>query len=345
MIDGTRSWYVSRISTPCLCTIPPSNRKKSPLNDQGTFHPPSTSKTVTNTGLIWIYAYTNPHLPDSQALKPLTFPNFPHASDFHPLGLSFEAKSSTLYVVNHSRTTGSVVEIFKVSLKSAVAEHIRTFTHPLLHAPNAIHNLGDGKLFISNDHYIRAAVSPFLSKVETFSGIPGGTVVYTDIQNPDATKIVARVPFANGVAMLNASTLAVASSSSYGVYFYELGANHTLGYKAFIRTPAGADNLSVDSEGRLLVAGHPFAPTLMGVAGRRVGCDEEGSEEERAACRCDAPSWVGEWREGEGVRTLLRDGGEGEKGVCSSSTAVRDVKRGVGMVSMLYGRGLVVFKE
>jgi arylesterase/paraoxonase len=31
--------------------------------------------------------------------------------------------------------------------------------------------------------------------------------------------------------------------------------------------------------------------------------------------------------------------------ICSSSTAVRDAKRGVGLVSMLYGKGLVVFNE
>jgi arylesterase/paraoxonase len=37
----------------------------------------------------------------------------------------------------------------------------------------------------------------------------------------------------------------------------------------------------------------------------------------------------------------MESGGE----VCSSSTAVRDVERGVGMVSMLYGKGIVVFKE
>jgi arylesterase/paraoxonase len=222
---------------------------------------------------------------------------------------------------------------------------VKTFKHPLIHAPNALQLLGDGKMYVTNDHYIVARVSPLLSKIETFSGAPGGTVVYTDLRNPQDTKIVARVPFANGVARLNSSMLAVASSSKPGVYLYSISADHTLTYRKMIRTTAGADNLSVDSEGKLLIAGHPYVPTLTKISQGRAECNEHGTEEEKANCACTAPSWAAEWSEEGGLRELLRDGAEGAKGICSSSTIVRDVGRGVGMISMLYGQGIVVFKE
>lgn len=241
-----------------------------------------------------------------------------------------------------------MIDIFQINIRSAQARHIRTFKHGLVHAPNAIHLLGDGKMFITNNHYIRAKTSPLLAKIETFSGIPGGTVVYTDINSPSSTKVVARVGFANGITMLSykgTKTLAVASSSKPGVYFYTVKDDWDLEYKNWIRTPAGADNLSVDMNGKLLLAGHPYAPALMEVAKGRAQCDEEGSEVEKKACGCWAPSWAGEWSKEGGLKTLLLDDANGKKGVCSSSTVVRDVKRGVGVISMLYGKGLVVFKE
>lgn len=262
--------------------------------------------------------------------------------DFHPLGIEFDAATSMLYIVNHSRYSGSVVEVFQISINDAVAKHVQTFTHPLIHTPNSIHSLGNGKLLITNDHYVGAAVSPLLSKIETFSGVPGGSVVYTDIHSPHDTKIVARVPFANGIAMLNSTTVAVASSSKSGVYFYTLNADHSLTFQRIIRTPAGADNISVDSNGKLLIAGHPFVPGLMKVSKARAICDLNGDEEERKACDCSAPSWVAEWSEEGGLKELYKNSGEE---FCSSSTAVRDVNRGVGIISGLYQRGVMVFKE
>lgn len=275
-------------------------------------------------------------------MKQLTLINFKAPLDFHPLGIEYEAATSILYVINHSRHSGSVIEIFKVSVQDNTATHIRTFQHPLLHAPNSIQALGDGKLFVTNDHWMRAAVSPLLSKIETFAGIPSGSIVYTDVNDPDSTKILARVPFANGVTLLNATTLAVASSSKAGIYFFTVNVDRSLVLRNMVRTPAGADNISLDSNGALLIAGHPFAPALMSVSQGRAECNFDGTEAQREACRCTSPSWAGEWTEKEGLRSLFADDGSL---FCSSSTAVRDVKRGVGFVSGLYDKGLFVFRE
>jgi len=301
---------------------------------QGTFAP--LTNTTEDNGALYIYDYAtdNAGIPIRITLTGASAP-----TDFHPLGIEFDAPTSTLYVINHSRFSGSVLEIFHLDIATAIATHRQTFRHTLLHAPNAIHILGPGKLYITNDHFLRAAVSPFLSKVESFSGLPGGTVVYVDIATSSA-KVVSRLPFANGVVALNTSTLVVASSTKPGLYFYTMNKDHSLTFSHYLRTSSGPDNLSLDkSTGRLMIAGHPFAPGLMQVSKGRPECDSEGEKKE---CGCWTGSWVASWSEEEGVKTLMLSGGE--QGVCSSSTAVRDGGRGVGFVSMLYGKGIVVFK-
>ncbi|KAH9868632.1 hypothetical protein J1614_007704 [Plenodomus biglobosus] len=309
----------------------------------GTFMPSIPDRVGGDNGQILIYDYTTPGLSDSEALKPFKFINYNNAADLHPLGIEFDHETSTLYVINHSRNVGSVVEVFKVSIPEATATHVQTFKHELLHAPNAIHILGPGKLLITNDHHFRAAVSPLLSRIETFSGLPGGTIVYADLQNPEETKLLARVPFANGVKMLNSTTVAVASSSKPGIYFYSWSPEtRSLQFKNYVRTTVAADNLSVDSKGRLLVSGHPFAPGLMVVSKGRAKCDLAGSEEEKKACGCTAPSWVAEWSEEGGLKELYKNDG---REFCSSSTFARDVGRGIGIVSGLYNSGIMVVRE
>jgi arylesterase/paraoxonase len=217
---------------------------------------------------------------------------------------------------------------------------VQTFKHPLLNAPNSIHSLGDGKLLITNDHYIGSLISPLISRVETFSAIPGGSVVYADIHDPSQTKTLVRVPFANGIAMLNSTTVAVASSAKMGVNLYTFSPDTVkLHFRKFIRVPSSIDNLSVDASGKLLMAGHPFAPGLMKVSAGRAKCNIQGSEEEKKACECTAASWVAEWSEEGGLNTLYKNNGDE---FCSSSTFARDAGRGVGIVTGLYEKGLLV---
>jgi arylesterase/paraoxonase len=307
----------------------------------GSFAAPPTTRDDKDAH-IWIYDYSTPGLSDSNALKTLKLTNYPNAADFQPLGIEFDATTSTLYVINHGRHARSIIEVFQVSIQDAVATYVQTFKHPLIHTPNSIYSLGDGKLLVTNDHYIGSLTSPFLSQVETFAGIPGGSVVYTDIHSPSHTKILARVPFANGIVMLNSTTVAVATSSKAGVYFYQFDAETSaLKFRKYVRMPSGVDNLSIDSSGKLLMAGHPFAPSLVNVAKDRAHCNMEGSEKQKKACHCTAPSWVADWTEEGGLNTLYKNNGEE---FCSSSTFARDVGRGFGIVTGLYERGLLVVK-
>jgi arylesterase / paraoxonase len=290
---------------------------------------------------LWLYDYTQAHddVPLKQLIKPFTFVDYPNENDFQPLGLDYEPEESALYVVNHA-TTGSVIDIFQLDLAAATATFVKTFKHPLIHAPNSIHALGHGRLYVTNDHFIRSEVSYLLSQAEMYLGLPGGTVVYTDTNDAESTKVVARVAFANGITMLNATTLAVASSTAPGVYLYEVQPDYNVTSRVYIRTDVSVDNLSVDSAGALLLAGHPFSPQLTQVASNRVNCDPQSQDEaKRKACDCISPSWAAEWTEKNGLRTLYKG-----YDFCSSATAVRDVKRGVGLLGGLYANGVMLFR-
>lgn len=117
--------------------------------------------------------------------------------------------------------------------------------------------------------------------------------------------------------------------------------NHDLKFKRIVRTETAVDNLSVDSAGTLLLAGHPSALELMKVSKGRPSCNP-GSEiqAERDACECKAPSWTAQWTEKEGLKTLYKG-----YDFCTSSTMVRDAERGWGMITGLYDRGVMVFRE
>ncbi|KAF2275020.1 uncharacterized protein EI97DRAFT_494930 [Westerdykella ornata] len=309
----------------------------------GTF---KSSPTLPN-GAIHLLTYST----DPPSLRPLTLLDFPNAQDFHPLGLSWDPISSTLYVVNHAHNA-SVLEIFSpVDLAAGTATHSRTLKHPLLHAPNAILDLGAGRLIVSNDHskWLMARRSKLLAQMETWSGIPGGSVVYIDTKDPRAEekgKVLAWVPFANGVERLNKTTVVVGSSSMSGLYFYniteEADGTVDLTPSGFVRTPVAVDNLSLEEKtGKLLVAGHPFAPALVDVAIRRGSCnssDFDGEVSEK--CKCNAPSWAAEWSEEGGLRVLYQG-----YAICGSTTAVRDGERRIGVVTGLYDRGIMVFKQ
>ncbi|KAJ4383968.1 hypothetical protein N0V86_000812 [Didymella sp. IMI 355093] len=300
----------------------------------GTFKP--ENPPIDNAG-VYIYDYATPGLDDTARLRQLTIDE----PDLHPLGLAFDAPTSTLYVVNHARERGSHILVVNVDISTSTSTLVARFKHPLLHTPNSIEVIGKHELYVTNDHHFRAAISPLLSKIETFSGAPGGTIVYVDTRFPKSARVVARVPFANGVAFVNTTTLAVASSSKSGLYLFEVRENHDLSLKEIVRTPAAVDNLSVDSKGKVLLAGHPFAPALMRVSKGRVTCNPHGDLQEKEACKCTAPSWVAEWSEKDGLATIYKNNGEE---FCSSSTAVRDNDRGVGIVTGLYESGILIFK-
>lgn len=262
--------------------------------------------------------------------------------DFHPLGIDYHAPSKTLFVVNHA-FSGPKVEIYSfdpttvsATLKSSLNESDGVWS------PNSIHAVSDTEFFFTQDHHFRIRFNPVLAKIETYGGIPGGSVAHMKLlpNGKSQSTTLARLSFPNGIAMLNSSTVAVASSSGASVNLYSLKNSASEGAPeltktATIRFPFIPDNLSIDGRGNLLIAGHPHAPSLEEVARTNRLCHDE-----RSNCQLRRLSWIAEWSEEAGLKTLYAGDEFG-----TSTTAVRDTSRGIGFTTGLYEKGILVWKS
>ena len=156
--------------------------------------------------------------------------------------------------------------------------------------------------------------------------------------------------FANGISFLNSSAVAVASSTTAAVWIYSIveasgadGAAPTLLLSKKVPVPFAPDNISTDRDGKLLIAGHPHAALLDNVAKTNHKYDLDGlTGGLDAKDRPRAPSWVSEW-DGNANGTLRHLYVSSEYG--TSTSVVRDVKRGVGFVVGLYEKGILQFKD
>ncbi|KAI0595532.1 putative paraoxonase [Biscogniauxia sp. FL1348] len=301
---------------------------------------------------LYIYDYKNSEASDDEALKRLQFVDFEVQDDFHTLGMAYDEKTSTLFAASH-RHDQPAIEMFKLDLGTYTARHLGSIQHPLIHGPNSIALINEHELYVTNNNHFLVKENPFLNKLETYLGLPLGTVVHVDFSTfltaPESSAVratvAARVPFANGIELLNATTVAVASTSRGAIYFFTITpeAREKLTYTSQLRVPFFPDNLSMAGDGRLMIAGHPHVPTLGKFAQTRHACngpeEEEGGRPDYCAAP-GAPSWVAEWTEEGGLRNLYA-GTE----YPSSATAARDVRRGVGVVSGLYAKGVMVWRD
>lgn len=292
--------------------------------------------------------------------------------------MAYDEPSSTLFVASH-RHDAPAVEMFKLDLAASTATHLRSIQHPLIHGPNSIVLINDHEFYVTNSNHFLIREHPILHKIEVNLGLPGGTIVHVDfapiLADPKAAveaNVVARVPFANGIELLNGSTVAaVASSAGAKVHFFtidnappetETPANETSSSSSSssskktsvpkftraweLRVPFAPDNLSVSKDGALVIAGHPHIPTLGKFAATRHVCNSadelaKADAEMRETCETlAAPSWVSRWTPDGGLETLYAD-----VEYPSSATGLRDSERKVGVISGLYAKGIFVWRE
>jgi arylesterase/paraoxonase len=294
----------------------------------------------------WLNYYQYADGASQGTIRPLDIKGLSDAkkATFHPLGINFWPETRTLYVINHGEHPAPI-EVFTLSEDATTMTYERSITHNLLSTPNAVQPVSDHELYVSNDHHYEVRDQPVLAKLETFLHIAKGSVVYLNLKTNEG-KRVAELPFANGIAQLNNTHLAVASTTGLAVHIYEIQPGHSLIQTKRLVVDFWADNLRTDSEGKLLITGHPYAILLERVAknqhkynldhGRRDGLDP--SQRPKAGSR------VAEWDgNAEGtVRTLYLDNTGEEYGV--STTTVRDARRGIGFVVGLYEKGILQFK-
>ncbi|KAK3114360.1 hypothetical protein LTR53_007397 [Teratosphaeriaceae sp. CCFEE 6253] len=293
------------------------------------------------TGL-YFYRYSSETYAEPEQLKLIDFA--PGPGNFHPLGIEYEPGSKTLYVANHA-DSGPRIESFRLLPERVEAKHLGSITDPKLHTPNSILALNPTTLLVTNDHYFVKRRHSLLATLETYLGLPLASVVRVDLditrqRLPPKVTEVAQQPFANGLARLNDTTVAVASSSGAAVYLYTSASGFILAdlsASRIIPLPFLPDNLSVDGNGVLLIAGHPHAPSLEA----RVHAGEACADPEATEAECATPpSWIAEWTSEGGLKDLFVGSGFG-----SATTAVRDVGRGKGLAVGLYDHGLLTWSE
>lgn len=321
---------------------------------QGVFLP----EPVEN-GKLYIFDYKNAGASDDEALRQVEFVDFKFESDYHSLGMAYNESTSTLFVASH-RHDFPAIEMFKLDLTAYTATHLRSIQHSLIHGPNSIALVNDHELFVTNNNYFLARDNPILNKLETNLGLAGGSVVHVDfspvLKDPSASvqaSIVARLAFANGIELLNDTTVAVSSSARTKVHLFTLshdvassGAAPKLTRTSGFRVPFAPDNLSVSRDGALLIAGHPHIPSLGKFALTRHICnapDELAKADAamREVCATlSPPSWAARWTEAGGLESLYAD-----VEYPSSATAARDSERGVGIIAGLYAKGILVWRD
>ncbi|TID25181.1 calcium-dependent phosphotriesterase [Venturia nashicola] len=264
--------------------------------------------------------------------------------NFHPLGLAYNAKTSTISVVNHAQS-GPSIEIFKLDQNIATAAHGSTIAHPLIHTPNSLFPISDHELLITNNHKYEIRNRKLEATLKTYLSHPGGSVVYLNLLTNEAKIAADGIPFANGITLLNSTYVAVASTTTPSFSVYAINAaTHDLALTQKVSIPFWIDNLKVDSAGTLLMAGHPWVPASTKVLKTNQLYDHDGTGKGLALDgRPRAGRWVAEWDgDGEGKIRDLYVGGVEEFG--ASTSVVRDLGRGLGFVVGLYEGGILMFK-
>lgn len=276
-------------------------------------------------------------------------------SELRTIGFEYDEPSSTLFVTNHGRQ-GSRIEQFHLDLDTLTATHVRSISHPLISIPNSIAAVSGSEFYVTNQHHFTAREYPLLWAIETYTAPPIATVVHVRLLEDGTVDaaVVARQAYPNGIALLNETTLAVASSSKRTVNLYTVSpaADATAGHPSLALAdsfwlPFLPDNLSVSKgAGALLVAGHPHLPSLNKFARSRRICNRpevleaQGQEAQAMCAETGAASWAIEWTPEGGVKHIYAGWD-----YPTSASVVRDRKRRMGIVAGLYAKGLLVWKD
>ncbi|KAF4555978.1 Hypothetical protein D9617_2g059440 [Elsinoe fawcettii] len=295
----------------------------------------------TTEGALYLYDYAGKHSKDEELrkIKLMDYPN--EGKDFHPLGMEYHAPSNRIFVVNLSRDKPRI-EVFKLHLAESAATFIQSVRHVHLPSPNSIYPISENSFYVTNDHYFPYRQHAMLNQIETFGALPISTVDKVTFSGSKVdVQTMARLPFPNGITKLNETTMAVASTSSATVRLFHVDQKSGKWIpKESIGVRMLPDNLSVDDEGTLFIAGHAHATSITKYAKTRKECN---SPEGRKTQRCKdmtSPSMVVSWTRKDGVKEIYTDDKYG-----AACTAVRDSKAKVGIVSSLYDPGLLVWKE
>lgn len=299
-----------------------------------------------------IYAY-NHQQPGNKGLKRFELIGF--NDELRTIGLEYHEPSATLFVTNHLRKGGPRIEQFRLDLDAMTATHLRSISHPLLNSPNSIAAYNGEEFFVTNQLFFMPAYHPVLSLLETYFGPPLARIVHVRIlpSGEIDASVVKRQTYPNGITFLHdESQVAVASSNKAIVYIYNVTNHGAAGHPTLkleytiSNLPFLPDNVATTPEGALLIAGHPHLGHLGAFGNTRRICHRpevlaKASDAEKEMCaKTQAGSWVSEWTSDGGLSHIYSDWE-----YPTACTAVRERARGFGIITGLYARGILVWKD
>jgi arylesterase/paraoxonase len=180
-------------------------------------------------------------------------------SNFHPHGISLYRDGGgalTLMAVDHPLGEDSAVEIFDVKIANGKAALVQRadIAGGLLVNPNDVTAVAPDQFYVTNDH---ASKSAFGRTLEDALLLPRANVVFFD---GNVFRVVANgLSFANGIFVSPDDThVYVASTTGRTIHTYERNpVSGELKDAGEFDIPSGLDNIDIDAQGNLWVAGHP----------------------------------------------------------------------------------------
>ena len=158
-----------------------------------------------------------------------------------------------LFVVNHPTTGEEFIEIFSVG-ESGALSHLATVSFEAMHSPNDVVAVGPRQFYATNDRGYEHGV---ISTIEAYFGLPLSSVVYFDGERGQIIK--KGFSYANGINISSdGSTVYVAEFLKRRISIFDRDEKTaTLSKRRMINVDTGPDNIEIDSNGDLWIAGHP----------------------------------------------------------------------------------------
>ena len=174
-------------------------------------------------------------------------------ADFRPHGISLyrDGDLARLFVVSHP-ATGSQVLIFNIA-EDGTLSHVRTVTDPKIFSPNDVAATGPESFYVTNSS--RFGDNP-AGVAEALLGLPLVNVVH--FNGETATKAAGGLVYGNGIALgADGSRVYAANFIAQRIDVFERDPQSDALTKVdTFRAPFGLDNIELDEDGDLWVAGN-----------------------------------------------------------------------------------------
>lgn len=156
---------------------------------------------------------------------------------------SIDYANGGVYLDNAKVGANSTIEIFETILGSDVAEHVRTYVHPLIRTPNDVEPAGPDSFYVSNDHHVKSGLRKELDML-----LPLTDVVYCD--EAGCKVALSKAQYANGIGgytspQTGARTYYLSQTSSASKLVLTPQEDNTLIVADTLHIPLGSDNVYV----------------------------------------------------------------------------------------------------